>query len=196
MLVNIGTGSQFSARSPVPLACPGLETRPLPGGGYLLVGAALCGGYAYALLEQFFRQTAEAVSGNAPASAYDALAKLLGEEPEPEDLPVFTPLFLGTRGDPSAAASLTGLTAGNFTPRHLSWALLEGIAEELAILYRSCRSAGISASRLIGSGNGLRKNPFLLQAVEKRFGLPVILSPVREEAAYGAALLAADRMER
>lgn len=196
MLVNIGTGSQFSARSPVPLACPGLEARPLPGGGYLLVGAALCGGYAYALLERFFRETAGAVSGNAPASAYEALAGLLGEGPEPEDLPVFTPLFLGTRQDPSAAASLTGLTAGNFTPRHLAWALVEGVAEELAALYRSWRSAGGNAGRLIGSGNGLRKNPFLLKAVEKRFGLPVILSPVREEAACGAAFLAAKGMAR
>ena len=51
MLVNMGTGSQFCVYTPRYLSCPGLETRPYPGGGYLLVGASLCGGRAYALLE-------------------------------------------------------------------------------------------------------------------------------------------------
>ena len=54
MLVNVGTGSQFSVFTPHYLQADGLETRPMPGGGYLLAGASLCGGRAYALLEQFF----------------------------------------------------------------------------------------------------------------------------------------------
>lgn len=58
MLVNVGTGSQFSVYVSEYMQCPGLETRPFPGGGYLLVGASLCGGRAYALLERFFRETA------------------------------------------------------------------------------------------------------------------------------------------
>ena len=53
MLVNVGTGSQFSVFTPHYLQADGLETRPMPGGGYLLAGASLCGGRAYALLEQF-----------------------------------------------------------------------------------------------------------------------------------------------
>ena len=35
MLINVGTGSQFSAYTLRHMACPGLETRPFPGGGYL-----------------------------------------------------------------------------------------------------------------------------------------------------------------
>src|SRR5690606_18847038 len=58
--VNVGTGSQISIFTPsleeVPgLADPLLETRPFPGGGYLLVGASLGGGKTYALLEALFR---------------------------------------------------------------------------------------------------------------------------------------------
>lgn len=36
MLVNVGTGSQFSVFTPHYLQADGLETRPMPGGGYLL----------------------------------------------------------------------------------------------------------------------------------------------------------------
>ena len=58
MLVNVGTGSQFSVFSERCMQAEGLETRPMPGGGWLLVGASLCGGRAYALLAEFFAQTA------------------------------------------------------------------------------------------------------------------------------------------
>lgn len=43
MLVNVGTGSQFSVFSERCMQAEGLETRPMPGGGWLLVGASLCG---------------------------------------------------------------------------------------------------------------------------------------------------------
>ena len=61
-LVNIGTGSQFSFFTKEHRTVPGLETRPFPG-GWLLTGAPLCGGRSFALLERFFRQTAELVTG-------------------------------------------------------------------------------------------------------------------------------------
>ena len=41
LLVNVGTGSQVAVFTPGYLSVPGLETRPYPGGGNLLVGAAL-----------------------------------------------------------------------------------------------------------------------------------------------------------
>ena len=55
MLVNMGTGGQFSVFSREYLECPGLETRPFPG-GFLLVGSSLCGGRAYAILKTFFEK--------------------------------------------------------------------------------------------------------------------------------------------
>ena len=171
------------------MTCPGLETRPFPGGGYLLVGASLCGGRAYALLERFLRETAIAMTGSAPDSCYDAMAALLDGQ-QPEDLPIVTPLFQGTRQDPSLRGSVTGLSTENFTPRHLVFAMLEGMAEELHDMYlRYLRSGGRPVA-MIGSGNGLRRNIHLQKCFTRLFGQPLILSDCREEAATGAALFA------
>ena len=57
--------------------------------------------------------------------------------------------------------------------------------------YRAALDAGcLPAGRLLGSGNGLRRNPALQRAVERSFGLPLTLAAVPEEAACGAALFA------
>lgn len=190
MLVNMGTGGQFSVRTDVPVSCPGMELRPFPGGGWLLAGSSLCGGRAYAILERFLRETAKAVSGSAPETAYDAMARLL-ENVEPDDLPKVTPLFQGTREDPSLRASFTGLSESNFTPSALIRATLYGMARELYEKYAACRDTGISMPKtLYGSGNALRRNPALVRAFEKVFGMPLHLSPLEEEAACGAAAYA------
>jgi len=47
-VVNLGTSAQISVFSPWYSLSPELETRPFPGGGFLRVYAALCGGWAYA----------------------------------------------------------------------------------------------------------------------------------------------------
>lgn len=52
LLVNIGTGGQISVLSDQYFAEDGIEARPFLDGKYLLVGASLCGGKAYALLEE------------------------------------------------------------------------------------------------------------------------------------------------
>ncbi len=191
MLVNVGTGSQFSAYIPTYMRCPGLETRPFPGGGYLLVGASLCGGRTYALLENFLRSAVQAMTGTAPDSCYKAMDKLLSSAPEPESLPKVSPLFQGTRQDPGLRGSITGLSTDNFTPRHLIWATLEGMADELYEMYRQYLSAGGNAAVLIGSGNGLRKNSHLQSCFSRLFGQPLVMWDCKEEAATGAALFAA-----
>ena len=61
----------------------------MPGSGYLLAGASLCGGRAYALLEQFFRSTASML-GTGTNSCYDVMARLLDENPRPDDVPADT----------------------------------------------------------------------------------------------------------
>ena len=50
---------------------------------------------------------------------------------------------------------------------------------------------GEPPAAMIGSGNGLRKNPHLCRIMEKTFGCPLILSENNEEAACGAAIYAA-----
>ena len=186
-LVNIGTGSQFSFFTKEHRTVPGLETRPFPG-GWLLTGAPLCGGRSFALLERFFRQTAELVTGTPCPSAYPAMLRAL-EAPMPDDVPQFRTTFAGTRQDPAERAVLSRLDEENFAPVPLLHALLRGMADELSACYRAALKAGCApAGRLLGSGNGLRRNPALQRAVERSFGLPLTLAAVPEEAACGAAL--------
>ncbi len=191
ILINVGTGSQFSAYTKGYIECEGLETRPFPGSGYLLVGASLCGGRAYALLENFYRCIAGAYCGNID-SYYDVMNKLLEAGDKPQDIPEITPLFQGTRENPDLRASITNLSADNFTPIHITWALLEGMTKELYDMYLKYRSkAENTEKKLVGSGNGLRKNPHFRKTVSDRFEMPLVMSECEEEAAVGAALYAA-----
>jgi sugar (pentulose or hexulose) kinase len=53
------------------------------------------------------------------------------------------------------------------------------------------RHADRPRTRLVGAGNGLRENAVLAGIVAETFGLPLAVPRHREEAAYGAALVAA-----
>lgn len=189
MLVNVGTGSQFSAYSEEYIASDALETRPFPGGGYLLVGASLCGGRAYALLEKFFREAAEMLGVDC-ARAYDAMDALAAKEDPIVDPITVTPLFSGTRKNPALRGKIEGLSTENFTPRHLVTGMMEGMARELYDMYAAYLASGGKPSTLYGSGNGLRVNPYLQKCFERLFALPLLLSNAKEEAATGAALFA------
>ena len=190
MLVNVGTGSQFSVHVPQYCSCPGLETRPFPMGGYLLVGSSLCGGRAYALLERFFRETA-AMLGAPTASCYGAMDTLLSCSPTPEDPVRVVPLFQGMRANPARRGSIENISVDNFTPLSLLYGMMQGMADELHGMYLRCAALGTPCTALYGSGNGLRKNAHLRRCFERTFGLPLTLSRNEEEAACGAALFAA-----
>ena len=191
LLVNVGTGSQVAVYSSKFLRVPGLETRPFPDGGWLLVGASLCGGRSYALLETFFRQTVKMVTGS-EQSAYVAMDRALRESGNVENAPCTTTTFQGTRQDASLRGSISGIGIDNFTPVHLMHSFMNGMAQELYGMYRSFLDAGGTApKKIIGSGNGLRKNVHLCRAFEAVFGCPLILSSCEEEAAAGAAMYAA-----
>lgn len=184
ILINVGTGSQVSFVSDEIRQGENLETRPYFGGKKLLVGAALCGGSAYALLERFCAQVVYAATGK-EESMYEMLDKL----PLPEgELPRVDTRFAGTRRDPTLRGGIWGISRENFTPAALKVAFLEGIVSELYTMFREMGAVG---SALVGAGNGLRKNPALFRAAEDIFGLPMRLPLHREEAAFGAALFGA-----
>ena len=191
LLVNMGTGGQISIYSPDHLQADSLETRPFPGGGWLLVGASLCGGRSYALLETFFRETVKMVTGM-EINTYEAMAAALDSSQTLSGYPKVIPLFQGTRQDPTLQGSIQNLSPGNFTPVHLIHGVMHGMADELHSLYRGYLEHGGSVpSTMVGSGNGLRKNPHLCHVFEETFGLPLLLSENEEEAACGAAIYAA-----
>ncbi len=210
--LNVGTGGQVSAWLPDGSAAArigagvaggaegsagwpgaGLEVRPFPGGGVLLVGAVLCGGRAYALLEDFFRQVLEAFGGQAQGALYDRMNALAAETADPaeEGLRVDT-RFNGTRRDPRIRGAIEGISLRNLTPPALVRGVLAGIAGELHGFYEELVGLrGAPARGLAASGNGLRLNPALRGEVARRFGMPLQMPRLREEAALGAALAAA-----
>ena len=191
LLVNVGTGSQVAVYAPNYLRVSCMETRPFPGGGWLLVGASLCGGRSYALLETFFRQTVEMVTGSHD-SVYDAMTRALDAAGTVENLPTAVTTFQGTRTNPNLRGSISGIGVDNFTPVHLMHSIMNGMARELYDMYREYLGTGEKVPEiLIGSGNGLRKNPHLCRIFEAVFGCPMTLSQHEEEAACGAALYAA-----
>ena len=187
LLINVGTGSQVAVFSPQFLQAPGLETRPYPGGGYVLVGAALCGGRSYALLENFFRQTVRLATGK-DESVYCAMEQALDAAGEVSDAPEAVTTFQGTREDPALRGSFRNISAENFTPVHFMHSVMNGMAQELYGMYRGYLDAGgRKPSMMVGSGNGLRKNRHLQKAFEHVFSCPMTLSRFEEEAACGAA---------
>jgi sedoheptulokinase len=189
VLINMGTGGQISVAADGATRCEGAETRPYIDGGSLLVGFSLCGGRAYAMLERFFRDTAE-MAGIRCGSLYDkmnALAAPLLEDP----LSVST-LFCGTRADPSLKGSISGIGDSNLTPAHLVQGVLRGMAGELYVPYPAMRALMRKKPvTLVGSGNGIRKNKPLRKLFESMFGMQMKIPAHNEEAAYGAALFAA-----
>ena len=191
--VNVGTGAQVAARSSRFLFAPPLETRPLPGGGYWLVGAQPSGGAAYAALEDFFRKVLDRFGGRGGGELYEGMNALAAAAPPGADGLRCRPLFWGTRAAPGARAEWTGMSGRSFTPAHMTRALLEGIAELLCEdLDRIARATGAPLRCAVGCGNGLRKNPLLRRILADKLGFPVDLPSCPEEAAVGAARLAAD----
>lgn len=247
VLLNMGTGGQISVLSHVFYEAPGIEARPLTEGRYLLVGASLCGGRAYAILERFLRSYVAAyemskrsgvdgvqaaadrgLNANDDATAtdgadsandgmrdghdanhvndgmtgghaadnlagipsqYEVMERLARAGMHQRDPMQVSTLFQGTRHDPTRRGSISNIGEDNFTPEGLVYGTLEGMVRELYDLYHLIeQGTGIHAAMLIGSGNGLRRNPVLQEICAQMFGAPLQLSPYEEEAACGAAL--------
>ncbi len=185
ILINIGTGSQVSRLVEHVTEGDGVECRPATEGKFLQVGAALCGGRAYAMLNRFFCDVVAMAGFPRPTELYGQMTALVGEG---EDARLrFENTFCGTRAMPWRRGSIRGLGEDNFTPRDFCIGILEGMVNELAELYGAM---GCYTDRLVGAGNALRKNPVLCKMCEKRFGAHLILPRYTEEAACGAALYA------
>jgi sugar (pentulose or hexulose) kinase len=193
VLVNVGTGGQVTAWTGRHCHDPLLETRPFPGGGYLLVCAGLCGGGSYAVLERFFRAVGTELFGTAADQPlYPLMNRLAAAVPPDAGGMRCEPFFTGTRVQPELRAAWKGVSAENLTPGHLTRALLEGMAHTFrGGAEQIARNLDRPRDTLVGAGNGLRENLVLADAVARAFGRPLAFPLHREEAAFGAALLAA-----
>jgi len=178
----VGTKQYFDSEGTV-------ELRPCTADSYICVGSGLCGGRAYAMLEQFYREAAQD-----PAPRYDLMLDqaqaFLDEYGMGAAWQVET-TFSGTRDDPAKRGSITGIGIENFHPGALTVGVIRGILEELYQSYEEiCRRTGRRPGRLVGSGNGLRRNPLMRKMAEEMFGLKLLVPEHQEEAAFGAALCA------
>lgn len=189
--INVGTGGQINWPIPEFERLPGMDTRYLPTGRYMLVGAGLSGGDAYAWVNRTVTNWLEAfgvrLSSEEVYARVNALAASLAG---PEGL-ACEPLFRGTRRQPDARGQFAGIRFDNFSVGHVARAVLDGVARGFYSFYEEAGEATPThLSRIIGSGNGLRKNPLLVEALENVFQRPVWFPAHEDEAAYGAALLA------
>lgn len=185
VLVNYGTGSQISMVTSQTKATPPLEIRPYIGKKNIVCGSALCGGYAYEILEGFFREYAEALG--VEGRQYQTMDRLCREAYRQGVKPLeVTPLFKGTRKDPTLRGSINGISSANLTPKSLILGMVEGMAEEL---YRMYLLADIKdRTTLVASGNGVQKNDILQKLLAEKFGMELKLPENKEEAATGAAM--------
>ncbi len=184
-LINIGTGSQISWLSSEPVNCEGVENRPFDGRLYLAAGCALCGGRAFAMVEKLFREVANLAGDKEFESFYPMLDNLLAYHDS-------TTLsadcrFCGTRNNPQQRGGIYNISENNFTAGDIAVAVLNGMADEL---YQMYKSGGMKAEKLVGSGNGIRKNAALRRIFAKMFGCEIRIPLFEEEASFGAALAA------
>ena len=184
LLINVGTGSQISIVSDHPIIAENVECRPYFDGKYLIVGSALCGGRAYSLLKDFYKNLFEAADCK-DIDVYAVMDKLL-EGKSSTSLKVDT-RFAGTRSNSNIRGSIENISIDNLSPSDLTLGVLYGMVEELHSMYLSM---GEKRMGIVGSGNGVRKNKALVNIAEQVFGGKLRVPLYTEEAACGAALFA------
>lgn len=195
VLINVGTGSQVSFLVEDYVSMEGdVEVHPFLDGRYLLVGSPLCGGRAYAMLEKFYREISKERDCYAEM---ERQGRAFLERHGIEHAWKITTCFSGTRQDPKKKGEIQGLDTDNFHPGGMVVGMLLGMVQELYESYQKMvERTGKKGLRLIGSGNGIRRNTLLKELAEKVFELPLEVSHWEEEAACGAALFAGEVMKK
>jgi sedoheptulokinase len=188
ILINVGTGSQISLSADSVPNNKNIDCRPLLSGSYILAGSSLCGGRAYALLEKFFREVAQIVTGSEVKSAYPAMDKIMENYNSNKSLNVST-LFSGTRSNPEKRGSISGISTENLNMASLCDGFMWGMAEELFAMFSEMKPyINQNKTLLIGSGNGIRFNAPLRKRFEQLFGIKMVIPAGKEEAAFGSVL--------
>ena len=189
MLVNIGTGSQISYVSDEYLEVDkDLEVRPFIEGKYLVCGSALCGGFAYSMLEEFFRSYTVSL-GLSEESQYSIMNRLAENAFKNGEEGLFVDAyFCGKRSDPQKRGSINMIDRYSFTPSALILGVLKGMCNELYELYERVPS---KKAHIVASGGATKRSSVLNDIISSRFGMSVSSCLTEEAAATGAALFSA-----
>jgi sedoheptulokinase len=193
ILVNIGTGSQISVYSEELVYGESVDVRPFPGGGYLLVGAALYGGKSLALLKSFFEKTIGLfVPGfTGEITFYEMLNSVSRAALSDQNTLQVNPMFNGSRKDPEERGIISNISDTNFTPEGFMAGFLIGICNEMVDFYNEMPVQKQGENRyLAGSGNAVRKNPVMQKMLEISFERKLLIPVYLEESAFGACICA------
>ncbi|MGB2808098.1 MAG: FGGY family carbohydrate kinase [Sedimentisphaerales bacterium] len=191
VVLNLGTGGQISIPQNEYKFVETFETRPIPFGGFILVGASLCGGWSYSCLHKFIQATVRefAAAELSDEEIYKRMNAIAAETAKGASGITVDTRFSGTRHDPNLRGSISGIGVENFTVANLARGFVEGMVAELADM--ASKASIKDFTRIIASGNAVRRNPVVPDVVESIFGLPCYISTNREAAALGAAYAAA-----
>jgi sedoheptulokinase len=194
LALTLGTGGQLSAvlpRGSRPLALGAdatYEYRPFPGDRLLAAVSSLCGGAAWKWLADMVQQLLRDTGNESmPQDALYALLNTMGSGAR-EEVTV-RPHFLGERHDSLLRGSIEGLDLANCSLGALARGLARGIVLNLRSMLPEHAIQG--RVRVVLSGNALRRNALLREMAQEVLGMDAVLAEGREEAASGAALLAA-----
>lgn len=194
-VMNLGTGGQIS----VPLAGPervgDMEVRPMPFGGFIAVGASICGGWSYAYMRQFFQDVCAQI-GHVEISdeqAYERMTRLAAQCRQTTDGLHIDTRFAGTRADTTVRGCISGIDTENLQTDTIARATLEGMVAELCQMVPS--DVLTLTARIAAGGNAVRNNPLLVKIIEQQFARPCEVAVAAEEAATGAAIAAARGLE-
>jgi sedoheptulokinase len=191
LVISVGTSGQISAFAERRMDVPGIDTRPFPYGGYIGVGAALCGGQAYALLHDFFETTVRMFTNSSGSASWEVMNSIDERSLATAERLIVDTRFNGTRMDPDVRGSIWNLSPATFQPGQLIVGVREGIAAELIGFLELFPASMRTGLRLFaGSGNAIRLNSGLKAAFERRLGMRMNIPRHREETSFGAALLA------
>lgn len=191
VVLNLGSGGQVSIIQKEFALTEPLETRPMPLGGVVLVGASLYGGLAYAYLAEFFQAVTREMTGSEPRieDVYARINTLATESPNGAAGLAVDTRFAGVRGEPDIRGAISGIGRDNLTPPHLARAFVEGMVTELWNLVPN--DLITATTRVIAAGNAVRKNPIVPEVIRSVAGIEPLVATTREEAAVGAACVAA-----
>jgi glycerol kinase len=153
--------------------------------------------------------TAHALEGNITVSAQAAafMARMLGlpdaaalsalAQTVPDSGGVaFVPALAGLGAphwDDAARGTITGMTHAT-TPAHLARATLEAIAHQIADVWDAMEADIGHPLQALSADGGASSNAFLMQVQADILQRPVIVSPLEEVGAIGAAMMAAQAL--
>ncbi len=185
-LVSMGTSGQVSLFSKTTDCPESMELRPFLGQGYLHVGATLSAGKSYETLERLFASVlSEAGFDVDDEAVFEMMKRAAGKVEDPTRLQV-DPRFAGSRQDPFARGSFTGIALDNLTVGNLVRSMVDGIVGEL---HSFVELKDMQVDSLVAIGSSVRRNGLFRESLERIFKVVPLVPDVSDGAALGSAMI-------